>query len=39
MVLKMQCYFWDVDCIAHYSGVLHLAGVIMSEREDPWKLV
>jgi len=31
MVLKMQCYFWDVDCIADYAGVLHLAGV-MSER-------
>jgi len=30
MVLKMQSYFWDVDCIAYYTGVLHLAGV-MSE--------
>lgn len=29
----MQCYFWDVDCIAHNACLLHLNGA-MSEWND-----
>lgn len=31
----MQCYFWDADCFAHNSSVLHLVGVV-NERNDGW---
>lgn len=31
----MQCYFWDVDCVAHNSGVLHFDGVV-NGRNDGW---
>jgi len=36
----MQCYFWDVDCVAHNSCVLHLVGVmndLMNEIMDDTK--
>jgi len=31
----MQCYFWDVDCVAHNSSVLHFDGVV-NEPNDGW---